>query len=312
MAHPRRMSVIDVGTNTVRLLTVEADGEDHTILDEFGDVTRLGGGLVSSGAIEPADVEATWLCLKSCLERAREQGVSEIEIAGTEVFRRAANGAAVAAEFSGRAGHLVRVLTAAEEAEAAWLGVMGWSDLIDPNPTIVIDVGGGSTEVILGEGILLEAARSIPVGALTTTDQWLTTDPAGPRPVERARRGLAAELAGLSSLPVPRGGELSAIAVGGSACAIGAWIGRVAPYDPGTVHGRMVELEGLAGAVSQWQNMSLADRMARGQMGEGRARVLLGGALVLEGVLKVLDLPGFRVSIYGLRHGLIIQRLLAA
>lgn len=325
-----RFGVIDVGTNTVRLLAVSVEDAGIDILDEFGEVTRLGGALHTTGRIAPEDAERTLACLRTAVTRARGVGVATLDIVGTEVFRRAANGTEVAARFSRELGHTVRVISGDEEAEASYLGAVGWGQADpEPGPAVVIDVGGGSSEVILGEGAALLVARSLPIGALTLTEEFLAADPPGPEAVRRARAALAERLeplrpveAGLAARTSRRGpgsqgrpavapADVRVLAVGGSACAAAAWLHGVVPYAASEVQGRWISREALQGTIEEWSRMPLADRQARGRMSEGRARVLPGGALLLDALLERLRLAGCRASTFGLRHGILLQRLLA-
>lgn len=327
----RRLAAIDVGTNTVRLLAVAAHGERVEVLDEFGEVTRLGGALHATGRIAPGDADRTLACLRICLERARRAGVPSPDIVGTEVFRRAANGEAVAAEFGRALEHPVRILTGEEEAEASYLGAVGWGeDDPGPGPVVVIDVGGGSSEVILGHGVALLESRSLPVGALTLTEEFLRGDPPGEDAVRRAWTHLAPRLdplrplrASLDHLVATTSGPVRSttaespggvrvLAVGGSACAVAAWVHDIVPYVAREVQGRWIQRATLERTVFDWSRMTMDERRLRGRMSEGRARVLPGGALILLALLESLDRPGCHASTFGLRHGLVLQRLLAA
>jgi len=315
MLAQRRIAAIDVGTNTVRLLAVEFEEDSVNILDESGEVTRLGAGLVGTGTIEDEDATRTYVVLEQCLARARELEADPIDIVGTEVFRAAENGKDVAARFSSQLGHAVRILSADDEAEAAYLGVVGWQDQFDPRPTVVVDMGGGSTQVVLGEGIALSRARSVPIGALRLTEACLKHDPPRPAEVEAARKSAATAvmpLAGFAPRPAKRGGEAHLVGVGGTLCAIGGWVHRVVPYDRTRVEGVRVTRKELAAAVLEWTGMDLATRMERGGMNEGRARVVTGGGILMEALFDTLGIPAIEVSTRGIRHGLVLRRLLLA
>jgi len=207
---------------------------------------------------------------------------------------------------------MVRILSPDDEAEASYLGVVGWEETQDPGAALIIDVGGGSTEIVVGEGVALQGAASAPVGALRVTEEHFNSDPPARRDLDAARKAIDRTLDGLKGFArrIPRG--IRAVAVGGTACAIGAWAAGIVPYDPQRVHGVEVDAARLEAVIAEWAGLDLAARMERGRMGEGRARVVLGGALVFERVGERLDLPSFRVSTRGLRHGLILRRLLLA
>jgi exopolyphosphatase/guanosine-5'-triphosphate,3'-diphosphate pyrophosphatase len=308
----RRLGAVDVGTNSVRLLVAEFDEESVHVLDESGEVTRLGAALGRASAIDPADSERTWTVLERCVARAREFGVESLDVVGTEVFRAAENGRDVAAEFSSRLGHAVRILSTDDEAEAAYLGVVGWNEHPLPGVTLVFDVGGGSTQIIVGEGISLSRARSVPIGALRLTETFLGHDPPRPAEVTAARKEAAGLLKPLAGFVPRSAGKISAIGVGGTACATGAWVHKVVPYDKGRVEGVVVRQEALKAALEEWLRLDVAGRMEQGGIREGRARILPGGGLILEALLETLGIRSFGVSTYGIRHGIVLRRFLMA
>lgn len=308
----QRLGAVDVGTNTVRLLVAEFDDESVHVLDESGEVTRLGAALGRTGSIDPADAERTWTVLERCVARAHELGVDALDVVGTEVFRAAENGRDVAGDFSSRLGHAVRILSTDAEAEAAYLGVVGWSEHPLPGITLVFDVGGGSTQIIIGEGISLSRAQSLPIGALRLTETHLGHDPTRPAEVTAARKEAARLLKPLVGF-IPRSArKLSAVGVGGTACATGAWVHKVVPYDKARVEGVIVQKEALAAALDDWLRLDVAGRMERGGIKEGRARVLPGGGLILEALLEALGIHSFGVSTRGIRHGTVLRRFLMA
>ena len=309
-----RVAAVDVGTNTVRLLAVEFDEESVHVLDEYGEVTRLGAALIHTGRIDHEDAERTFAVIEACLARLKELAVDHTDIVGTEVFRAADNGRDVASDFSSRLGHAVRILSSDDEAEAAYLGVVGWQDFSDPRPTVVIDVGGGSTQVVSGEGIALDRSRSLPVGALRLSEAHLKHDPPKPSELEAARKAAVSAfmpLAGFVQRP-QNGLAQDVVGVGGTLCAIGAWVHGVVPYDPGKVDGVPITVKDLEKAVGELAGMTLKDRIEKGGLSEGRARVVVGGGITVQALLEVLQVSKLQVSTRGIRHGIVLRRALMA
>jgi exopolyphosphatase/guanosine-5'-triphosphate,3'-diphosphate pyrophosphatase len=307
-----RVAAIDVGTNTVRLLAVEFDDESVHVLDEFGEVTRLGASLIDTGRIAHEDAEKTLSVINECLSRSQALGIEHLDMVGTEVFRAAENGRDVAGEFSARTGHALRILSPENEAEAAYLGVVGWQDLSEPRPTLVVDVGGGSTQVISGEGIALNHSRSIPTGSLRLSEAHLKHDPPKPSELEAARKAAARALKPLAGFLPSRGPAPHVVGVGGTVCAIGAWVHKIVPYDGARVNGTIVTLSDLGKAIAEWSGETLQERMERGGMSQGRARVVPGGGIVLQTLLETLGLNQVEVSTRGIRHGMVLRRVLMA
>lgn len=308
----RRIAVVDVGTNSVRLLMVEIAGDELQILDEFGDVTRLGAALARSGAIDEADADRTLAVLKLCVARAEKAGVLELDIVGTEVFRAASNGREVGTALYRDLGHPVRILSPEEEAEASYLGVVGWEEAHGPGPCLIVDIGGGSTEVILGDGVAIQFARSVPQGALRVKESFLKGDPASPSEIRAARKSIDLELESLAPLSKQIPKTARVVAVGGTACAIGAWSQKIIPYDAERIHGCQVGRDALARTIAEWSALPRAEIMRQGAISEGRASVLLGGALIVECLLGRLGAETFQVSTRGLRHGLVLKLLFLA
>jgi exopolyphosphatase/guanosine-5'-triphosphate,3'-diphosphate pyrophosphatase len=299
-------AVIDVGTNTVRLLVAERKDGQARILEEFGEVTSLGTGLVRTGRIEPADAERTADCLAEAVKRARAAGVEHPDVVGTEVFRRAANGRATADRLGERCGESLRILSPTEEADASYLGAVAWEEPPMSGELAVLDIGGGSTELIRGRGLERLGSTSLPVGALVATERWLAADPPGSGTLPAVRSALRAELAPLAKVSgTHAAGDVTLLAVGGSACSVAAWVGGIRPYLARAVHHRTIDRGQLAEAIGEMAELTVARRAEKAGIGLGRARVILGGALVLEAALLVLGAPAVVASTFGLRHGLI-------
>ncbi|HEX7879668.1 MAG TPA: hypothetical protein VF720_09680 [Candidatus Eisenbacteria bacterium] len=299
-------AVIDVGTNTVRLLVAELDAGHPHVLAEFGEVTSLGTALVSTGRIDPTDAERTGTCLAEAVTRARGAGVPDPDVVGTEVFRKAGNGREVAEWLGARCGATLRILTPAEEADGSYLGAVAWGNPTMTGDLAVLDIGGGSTELIRGHGMSRQGSMSLPIGALVATERWLKADPPGQTGLPEIRRALAAELSPLAGLTgMGRGAAVTVLGVGGSACSVAAWIGGIRPYVATRVHGRSIERSRLAGAIDEMADLTVAERAERAGIGLGRARVILGGTLVLEAALFAIDADAVVASTFGLRHGLI-------
>lgn len=313
-ASARRLGVIDIGTNSIRLLGVEARAaEPPRILLDTGEVTRLGVALASTGAIAPEDLGRSEAALLRCVAAARAAGIDAIDLAGTEVFRAAANGQEVVARLARAVGLPVRILSEVEEAAAAYLGATAWPTFSEgaSEETLVLDVGGGSSEVVLGRGRRVLRSMSLPVGALRITEAFLASDPPAAREVAAARQEIRERLSRLepADYPNPPSGPGEAVGVGGTACALGAWARGVVPYDPARVEGTVLSRTAVAAALAEWSALTLAGRVSRWGLDEGRARLVVGGGLIVEACLARLGRATLRVSTHGLRHGLILQAL---
>lgn len=308
MTAPRRLAVVDIGTNSVRLTAADVADGQVSIRFDLGEVTRLGAGLVAGGVIDPDDEARTAECLLDLVARARTAGFSDLNLVGTEVFRAAVNGSEVQSRLSRLVGVSIQVLSGAEEAEAAFVGATSGITLPEGQSLAVADIGGGSTELILGGGGHIEFSRSLPVGALRVTSAWSLEDSPSAATLAAARQAVDIDYRPFAPLAARVRAGAGLIGVGGSFCALAAHGGGVVPYDPERVQGLPVSRTVIRAAIADWAGHSLADRMARGGLSEGRARVVLGGALAAEALLTTLDIDVVRVSVRGLRHGL-LERL---
>lgn len=300
---PGRVAVVDIGTNTIRLLLAEQGPDGHRVLDEFGEVTSLGASLTRTGRIGAEDIQVSEDCLIEAVRRAHAASAELFDLVGTEVFRRAANGREVANALSVRIGHPIRILSVEEEGAASYLGATSWSLPLAEGPTAVLDVGGGSTELVQGIGAIRKASISLPVGALVVTDRFLDADPPGAGAVSEALSLLAGELAFLAPGRSGLVGNERLLAVGGSACATAAWVHGIRPFDAGRINGLTVSREAIRSVLIELAELTIRQRMDRGHMGKGRARVLLGGSIILLGALQAMEKDSFETSGFGLRHG---------
>ncbi|TPW13808.1 MAG: exopolyphosphatase / guanosine-5'-triphosphate,3'-diphosphate pyrophosphatase [bacterium] len=167
----------------------------------------------------------------------------------------------------------------------------------------VLDVGGGSTELIRGDGTRARASMSLPVGALMITDRFFDADPPGAAAFRKADSILAVELVPLSPPDSGLEGRERLRAVGGSACAVAAWIHGFRRFDADRVHGLRVTRDALVAAALELADLTIQQRVDRGCAGHGRSRLLPGGAAILAASLRAMERDEFETSVFGLRHG---------
>lgn len=301
-----RLASMDVGTNSVLLLVVEAapDGSFATV-EDHAVVTRLGEGLRESGRIVPAGANRTLAEIGRLARLAEQQGASKVLAAGTMALRTASN----AADFVGRvereAGVRIQIIDGDEEARLTYLGVR--SDLpVAVAKLVIFDAGGGSTELVTGTGVELDSRRSLEVGAVTLTDGFLTTDPALPDQLTALRD----HLAGFALTDLPRIGPNAAlVGVGGTITTMAAVHHRLTRYDRDRVHGTRLSAAQVADQVETYARSSVAERSCMPGMEPARADVILAGAILVEELLTGCGASEVVVSDRGLRHGLLVDAL---
>ena len=285
-----RLACIDVGSNTTRLLVAEAvPGGIRDIRNERA-FTLIGRSLDRGRRIPPEKVEQTAATVAAQAEIARGLGAETVRAVATAAIRSASNAAELADAIERRAAVELEVLAAGDEARLAHRGashVMGGAGTL-----AVVDVGGGSTEIAIGEaGGRLSYAESVPIGSSTLAERHLATDPPLREHIDNARAEAKRALAALWPPPVER-----AVAVGGSASSLQLLAGP--ELDP----------PALAAALSVLLAGASPDVAARFELDPERVRLLPAGLVVLERVGQLLGCP-LRICKGGLREGVILEMI---
>ncbi len=288
---PRIASVVDVGSNSVLLLTLALDASGRARQRDAALVTtRLGSGAGDGGALDPAACARTRAAVVALVERARRSGASRCWGFATGAARRARDGGAFAAGLASAAGCPVEVLSGADEAGLAYAAV-AHALAGEDRPVLAVDVGGATTELTLGHGEVVEAGASLPLGALALTEAGGAAGPGIARVLREAALPGRARAAGAAL-----------VCSGGTATALAALDLGLAAYDPARVHGHTLPVARLAALARR-------PRALAGVLDEGRAHILPAGALVLERIADAAGAPVIRVSDHGVRHAYLRRRL---
>lgn len=298
-----RRAVIDVGTNSVRLLLAEISTGQIQPIYRSQVITRLGEGVAKSGRLSPAAVSRTIEVIDSFMREAHAQGAQEVLVVATQAVREAANREEILGPLRER-GITVRLLTGEEEARLGFLGAtaglprsQGSSGLV-----LVLDVGGGSTELAWGEEEV-EGAVSIPVGAVSLTEEFLTSDPPSSDEIAAARSYL---LKVFQAVPPLR--PALAIGTGGTLTTLSAFHHGIVPYDPERVHGSSLSREEVEDRLGQLASMPLEERRRLPAIQPERADILVGGALLCGAIMDSLRIPRITVSEADLLWGALVDR----
>ncbi|MCW2690889.1 MAG: exopolyphosphatase [Mycobacterium sp.] len=283
-----RVAAIDCGTNSIRLLIADRDdGHLHDVHREMR-IVRLGQGVDATGQFAPDALERTRLALVDYAELLRFHDAAQVRMVATSATRDAANRDvffAMTAEVLGAVvpGAVAEVITGAEEAELSFRGAVGELDSA-AGPFVVVDLGGGSTEVVVGDrpeegGV--QAGFSADVGCVRLTERCLHSDPptavevAAAREVVRERLGEA-----LRVVPVERAHTW--VGVAGTMTTISALAQKMTTYDPAAIHLSRVGFSELLPVCEELIGMTRKQRAALGPMHEGRVDVIGGGAIIVE------------------------------
>jgi exopolyphosphatase / guanosine-5'-triphosphate,3'-diphosphate pyrophosphatase len=281
---------IDIGSNTTRMLVAEVDDGRLRELVTQRAFTRVGKGLKRGKAIPQDRIEDLVEDVERQLQSARAAGAEEVSIVATAALRDAANGAEVSADVESRVGVPVRILSGEDEARLSFLGATKTLGAPVTGEVCVIDVGGGSTEVVIGsvrEGV--SWSESFRIGSGFLADSYLRSDPPSASELEAVRRHVSGFFDGLE-LPQPD----RAVAVGGTASSLRRLAGAEVAHDT---------LERSIMIVASASRDEVAERF---ELDPERIRVLPGGILIFEALSDKLGMP-LTVGKGGLREGVVLD-----
>jgi exopolyphosphatase / guanosine-5'-triphosphate,3'-diphosphate pyrophosphatase len=298
MPDPRRVAVIDIGSNSTRLLVADVDDGRVTPIERRSTVTRLGRGVDLSGRLAVEAVEATCAVVAPYMATLEEMGAELVDAIATSAVRDAENGGAFIAELRERFDLSARVLDGDEEARLSYLGAT--SETWPRVPTLVIDIGGGSTEMIVGEGTEIEWHTSLQAGVGRHTERYLVSDPPTPGELE----AMAGDLRGLievatADAPLAREG----IAVAGTPTSLAAIELELEPYDPHRVHGHVLELRSIQRMLSRLAAAPLEQRKLIRGMHADRAPTIVAGVVTLVEAMRAFRLEEIAVSEHDILYG---------
>ncbi len=314
------LGAIDIGTGSVLCLAVErtAMGLGRELLNE-SIITGLGAGTASDPAVRQESMERTLAAVVEYVDKLQEVGAASISIVGTSALRKAPNRGEFAARVRQKTGLPVEVISGKEEARLTfWGATCGILDLT--SRIAVMDVGGGSTELVLGsigseeasEPATPELAISIPIGALTLTDRFITLYPIDLAETAQLRAAIRDELKGTEAeklVEKATSGSVNPllVAVGGSATTLVAMEHNIVPYVPERVQGVRVTKDVILKHINRLGKMSLALRYQIPSLPKGRAPVIDAGLLILHELLSLFGASVMMVSDRGLRYGVIVR-----
>ncbi len=288
-----RCACIDVGSNTTRLLVAMDDGPGlHELFAERA-FTRLGSGCGQDGEISAAKVAEVAAVVARQVRIARELGAASLRVVATAAVRQAPNGPALAAAIADACGVTLEVLAGEDEARLAFAGAVGMLAAAPPGLLGVVDVGGGSTELVVGtaaQGVTWSV--SLPLGSSIVTEADLPTDPPSAAELARLRRKLARVFAGVE---VPR--PAMAYAVGGNATSLQRLVGSLS-----------LERDALARGLQALVTRPAAEIALRLGLHPERARLLPAGILLLDAASRALQAP-LQLAGGGLREGVVLEQL---
>lgn len=299
-----KLASIDIGTNSMRLLI--ADYNNKFIgREKFVDITRIGRGVDQQGLISEEAMERNLRSLKNFVDKAREQACEEIFIMGTSALRDSKNREDFVQRAKKETGLPVDIISGEEEALLGFYGVS--ADLQEEGHVLIVDIGGGSTEFILGEkkqGILFTKSENI--GSVRLSEKFVASDPPAPEELETMshfiRRTIQETVALIRTYPIKK-----LIGIGGTATSVSSMVQQLEIYDSDKVHQSLIFQEEIESLFQETIRKTLQERMQIPGLQPERADVIIAGMNILRVIMDSLSMREIVISEYDNLEGLIYR-----
>ncbi|MCS7090358.1 MAG: hypothetical protein RMN51_08640 [Verrucomicrobiota bacterium] len=313
-----RAAAIDVGTNSVKLLVVDAGPPLHPIL-ELGIQTRLGEGFYPDRLLQPRAIARTVEAVQQLIVRARAAGAGYIRLFATSAAREARNQEALVRALETATGLHVEVISGLQEAHWAYQGVRTHPELADAL-LAVVEVGGGSTQLLIGQGPTVHVCESYPLGAVRLWELERIPDPPTLADLSRTQQhvrevlnpALHAHIRSYFEPANPQNPERQppiTVAVGGTAVTLARILLQMATWDRNRIEAVRMSPEDITAQVKRLWSLSLEQRHKLPGLPKERADIILTGAVIYEQLTCILQVPEWRFSTRGIRFGAVCTLL---
>ncbi len=303
-----RRAVIDIGTNSVKGLVAEVNGPSVFPLWEESEQTRLGQGFYETRHLSAAAIERTAQAVSRFALRAREHKAASVRVIVTSIGREALNHQDLARAVHQAAGLAVETISWEQEAEWAFAGVRT-DPAFAPQPLLVLDVGGGSTEFVLGQGLRPEFQHSFPIGTVRLQEAVRPSDPPTPEDWDRCRSGLDRVLrdevrpALEPWLRRPGPSPTLLVGTGGTTSILAAMEHKLTSFDRERIERTRLSRNRVCEYQQLLWRLPLAERRTLPGLPPNRADVILFGAAFYTCVMEIFGFDTLRISTRGLRFG---------
>ena len=288
-----RVGAIDCGTNSIRLLIADIEGDNFREIYRVMEIVRLGQGVDKTGQFHPDAIERTLNAVDNFTVELRRRGVEKLRFCATSATRDATNRDLFLNGVHDRLGIYPEVITGDEEAALSFQGATKELSLSEA-PFLVVDIGGGSTEFVFGHA-QVEAAKSTNIGCVRMTERHFHTDPPSVSEIALATADIHAAIEEAGRL-VPIKEAKTLIAVAGTATTVAAAALGLSEYDPRAIHLSRISAEKVHEISKTFLEMTRVERAALPYMHEGRVDVIAAGALVLSEILRATGAKEFVAS----------------
>lgn len=278
-----RVAAIDCGTNSIRLLVADVEGGVLTDVDRRMEIVRLGAGVDRTGMLDPAALERTLAATARYADECRELGVERIRYVATSATRDAANREVFVDGVRGLIGVAPEIVSGDEEANLSYAG----ATLVlsgQPEPVLVVDIGGGSTELVLGERGAVLAGYSMDMGSVRMYERHLHSDPPTGEELAAARADIHA-LLDTAAARVDLGATRTLVGLAGTITTLTGEVLGLERYQPELINGATMTIEAAQRACTWYLRSTRGERLTRGYLHPGRVDVIAAGALVWSEVM---------------------------
>jgi len=302
VADGERIAVVDLGTNSTRLLIANVVGGRVEELERRTEITRLGQGVDSAGKLATPAMNRVFETVESYRALIDEHGATKVVGVATSAVRDAKNGEKFRQELADRFGVEARTISGEEESRLSFLGATS-GRTAGGDPLLVLDIGGGSTEFVVGvPGADPTFHASTGAGSVRQTERHLADDP----PTEAELSAVAGEVAAIIEAEIPRQVRRDAatgIAVAGTATQLAAVDQRLEEYDPERVHGYRLDRYAVEEILAHLASLPLAERREIVGLHPARAPTIVAGALILAEAMRAFDFDWMETSEADILHG---------
>ena len=288
-----RVAAIDCGTNSIRLLIADIEGDNFREVIRTMEIVRLGQGVDETGQFHPDAIARTLAAVDKFALEIAKRGVQKIRFCATSATRDATNRHLFVDGVRERLGIEPEVISGEEEATLSFIGAI--QDLSPSDgPFLVVDIGGGSTEFVFGT-THVESAKSVNIGCVRMTERHFTSDLIQANDIEKARSDIQAAIA-IAAAVVPITEAKTLIAVAGTATTVAAAALNLSEYDRYAIHLARITTAQVHKASEMFLTQNREQRLALGYMHPGRVDVIPAGSLVLSEIMKATGATGFVAS----------------
>jgi exopolyphosphatase/guanosine-5'-triphosphate,3'-diphosphate pyrophosphatase len=306
-----RRAIIDVGTNSIKLLVADVRGRDVSPVHEESRQTRLGKGFYATHQLQPESVAHTAAVVWEFAEIAREKSSTSVRVIATSAARDAKNPTDLTSAIERASGLKTEIISGAREADWAFQGVTTDAELIK-SPLLLLDVGGGSTEFILGHGDKKHFAHSFPLGTVRLMEKFPHSDPPKKSEFNACREWLKNFLhyevrPQIEPALKNETGELQLVGTGGTTSILVRLEKKLERFDREKIDGAVLPLEQIVMHRKKLWRLPLAERKEIPGLPKMRADVILTGVLIYEMVMEEFEFKNLRVSTRGLRFAAVMD-----